>query len=259
MTGRTVFTKHMRQYVEGYDISGYTRDCGPLVVEQDEHEDLVLTSAIKGVLLGHANIMVGTLNGVFDNTASTGMHTLMATAGTAKHVMIPIGDRAAPVEGVPTFCAIQQQLSYATNPNGGLVTVSIPFGRWPVNDLINYTTPWGHLIHASGAETGVNSGTNDHDHGAATTEGGYMMYQLFSVIGSGTVTLKVQDSSVDANGNFGDLLTSGTIAHTAVPKADIVALALNATVERYTRWQLVFDTITSATFALAFVRGLYDY
>ena len=80
-----------------------------------------------------------------------------------------------------------------------------------------------------------------------------MIYQLFS--SDGTVTLKTQDASTDSNPSFGDLLTSGSLDASAIPVAGIVALSKTATVERYTRWQIVLGTATTCTFALMFVRG----
>ena len=81
------------------------------------------------------------------------------------------------------------------------------------------------------------------------------MYQITAVAGTGNATISIDDS--EDGETYGALsgATSGAIAHTAIPCAGIVQLATNATVKQYLRFQVALDTITSVTFALAFVRG----
>ena len=103
MAGR-IRIQDYRFYEEGYDLSGYSRNVGPLEWVYDE-ADLTahMSDTVKGYLPNHANINIGTLNAVFDNTDTTGLHALMSTAGVAKTVLIPIGTRTAPVDGDVCF------------------------------------------------------------------------------------------------------------------------------------------------------------
>jgi hypothetical protein len=82
------------------------------------------------------------------------------------------------------------------------------------------------------------------------------MYQVFA--GNGTATLKVQDAATNTNPSFADLsgATSGSV-NCATPSAGVVAISTTATVRQYLRWQIVFGTATTVTFALAFVRATY--
>ncbi len=252
-TGRTVL-KNVRAYIDGYDLSGFSRSIGPLAWTFDQEEGTVFTDPVKGALPGHVDINPGTLTGNFDNTA-LGLHVVANGAGVKRNVMVPIGIRAAPAEGDPVFCSQNLQGEYMGTPTAGeLISATVPFGMWAADgDTLLYAQPWGRLLHEKSAETAVNSATATVDHGASSALGGYMMYQLMT--SNGTVTILTEDSSVNSDGNFGTLATSGVIDASSTPKSGIVALGTTATVERYLRWQIVLGTATTCTFALAFVRG----
>jgi len=258
-TGRTV-SKHSRFYASGYDLSGYTRSFGPLMHEYDTAEEAALTDQVKGALPSHANLSPGTLNGFFDNTATSGLHVVASGAGVERVVMCPIGIRAAPIAGDPVYVGQFVQTGYTAETDPNWVYANVPFGMASTLSTTRgaYSKPWGVLLHASAAQTDVNSSAGIDDNGAATDYGGYLCYQIFSVVGAGTVTINVQDATANNDGDFGDLTgaTSGAIAHGSVPAAAIVALGTTATVKRYLRWQIVLDTITSVTFALSFTRSL---
>jgi len=247
-TGRTV-SKWVRAYVAGYDLSGYTRSIGPLEESFDEADLTTIADAGKGFLPNHGHIKAGTLNGVFD-PVGLGIHDFR-TFPAERTVMVVVGVRAAPAQGDPTFNAVQQQLAYYASEEGGAVTVTIPFSEWS-GEAVSKTYPrgWGVLLHALAAETVVNVATGV-DNGAATALGGYMGYQVTA--GNGTATLKVEDS---AGGAWADLAgaTTGVLDMT-VRRGAIVAIGNTATVRQFLRWQIVFGTATSVSFAMSFVRG----
>lgn len=254
-TGRT-HNKFIKFYGDGFDLSGYARSTDELGVSFAEAEGETWADAIIGALPDIGEASIGTFNGVFDNTATVGLHTVWNGAGQKREIMIPWGIRAAPAEGDPVFCGTFEQLGYKAQPNSGnIVTVAIPFGNWALNAAsLLYAQVWGDLAHEKSAETGVNSAVAVIDNAASSALGGYMAYQLFT--SNGTVALKIQDASANNDGSFGDLVSSGDIDASATPAAGIVALGKTATVERYIRWQLTFNTATTATFALAFIRGV---
>ena len=246
-------TKHVRFYADGYDLSGDTSSIGPLMCDFPVEEMTGLNWAVKGSLLGQPTIGIGTLNGVF-NSATSGLHELAAAANAERSCMVAIGDAAAPAKGDPVFCGKFAQKSYQGVPGEVMITATAEFGPQYAASL-NYDDPWGDLLHAYGEETAANTGSGV-DGSSATSAGGYMVYQIFSVTGeSGSVTISVEDSVDTDDGNFGELLTSGAIDVGDIPCAGIVQLGTTATVKQYTRWQIAFDTATAATFALAFVRG----
>ena len=96
MAGRTL-KKYTRVYVDGYDMSGYSRMIGPL---QWEFEEVDLTApmgdSVKGYLPGHPTISPGTLNVVFDNTATSGAHAVLSSQNDDRVVLVAIGDRVSP-------------------------------------------------------------------------------------------------------------------------------------------------------------------
>jgi hypothetical protein len=256
-TGRTV-NRYSRAYLDGYDISGYTRQIGELLTEFDAEPDAALTDEVKNALVGQVNFSVGDLNALLDNTASVGLHALAATPGSKRTLMFPIGIRAAPAQGDPAFVGEFGQLSYKIVPQNGFIAANIKFGPMdPSAAALAYSRAWGTLLAAKTARTAVNAAVGVDDNGASTTLGGYMAYQLFS--SNGTVTLKVQDAATNVDGSFADLTgaTSGSINASTTPVAGVVALGRTATVRQYLRWQLVFGTATTATFALSFHRATF--
>ncbi len=253
-TGRTV-KKHTEVYMGGFDITGYSMDIGDLGMVFAEAEGTAFNDEVIGAYPDQGDVQIGPLNGIFDNTATIGLHIVAKDAGVKRDIMVPIGIRAAAAEGDPVFSATVPQLTYQAQPTAGnLVAANIAFGNWALDAItLLYAQVWGDLAHEKSAETGVNSAVAVIDGAAQTALGGYMMYQVFT--SNGTVAIKIQDSSVNSDGNFGDLATSGDVDASAAPKSGIIALGKTATVERYIRWQIALNTATTVTFALAFVRG----
>lgn len=246
----------MRTWIDGYALSAYVSQIGPLAVTFTEEQLDALSDAVSGALPGRAQISPGVLNGLFDNTATSGLHALMNGADAIRQVMVAIGDRVEPGQGVPAFCGAFRQAGYQ-GIGEGVVAATVPFSGWDATAAtLGYPTAWGVLLHAAGAETAVNTavGVDDSPQAAATTRGGFLAYQVHA--GNGTATIKVQDAATNLDGSFADLTgaTTGSI-NCATVQAGLVAIGNTATVRRYLRWQIVFGTATSVNFSLAFVRG----
>jgi len=259
-TGRTKI-KHWRVYVDGYDLSGFSRSIGPLEITYDEANlTAYMSDAVKGYLPNHAHANVGTLNSVFDNTATTGLHALMASAGTERNVLVPIGIRAAPVDGDPCFGGQFTDSAYQVTEDGGAVTVSIPFAGWAADATSrDYPLCWGTLLHASAARTnvqGVNAGDGfDNPTGAATAKGGFFLYQVLASNAAGvTATLSVDDGTTADDADMDPLAgaTSGLIVCVAGVHGIVVPTTLD--IRRFLRWQIAFGTATSVTWVAAFFR-----
>lgn len=254
-TGRTL-KRWARVYVDGYDLSGFTSEIGPLETSFDESELLAVQDSVRGVLPNHPTIKVGTLNAVYDNTATSGLQAVMGGAGVSRDVLVALGIRAAPAEGDPAFMGAWNQMGFQMVP-GGAVTATIPFGESDVASSLDYSKAWGTLLHENTEETGANTAVGVDDRGASSSVGGFLVYHILSVTGTGTVTISIDEADTNENASFAALsgATSGAIAHTAVPASGVIQLATNAAVKRYIRWQMALDTITAATFVLGFVRG----
>ena len=249
-TGRTL-QKWVRIYAGGYELCSDARSIGPLIWQYDIADLTTMCDEVRGGLPVHARLGIGVLNGVMDNTASH-LHDLPITSGSHV-VMIPIGIRAAPAAGDPVYNGRFYIDGYESTDDGGASVVNVPFGDWDVANLINYSKPWGILIHPLGAETAVNTAIGIDDRGAATALGGYMVYQVTA--GNGTATIKVQDAATNTNPSFSDLTgaTSGVIT-AAAGVSGLVAIGVTADVRRYLRWQIVLGTATTVMFVVAFVR-----
>lgn len=258
-TGRT-HPRFARVYIDGRDLSGYSRSFGPLATTFDEGVDDALSLTVKGTMLGNGHVSMGALNGIFDNTATSGIHVLMNGAGVTRTVMIAQGIQAAPAENDPVFAGQFNQLGYYAGPSDNPITATIPFGGTAsAAGNMPYAQPWGILLHANSAVTGVNS-ANGYGGGGQTTKGGWMCYQVTAAAGTGdiTATIKVQDAAT-AGGAYSDLLSSGVIncgsGGVYAPVYGIIDLAPTATVASFTRWQIVLGTATSVTFLLSFHRN----
>jgi hypothetical protein len=256
-TGRTL-PVFERLYIGGYDMSGYSFNSGTVGVEYPEYGEASNSpwaDPVVGVLVGQPKVLFGPLNGTFDNTATSGLHvTANAAQGAARNLMFLRGVRAAPAFGDDCFCAPMIQSTYQA-VGDDIVTVTANFGQ-DANSGLNYDEFWGKVLHLLSAESGANSANTNVDNGAASAVGGWMMYQITSITGSGTATVSVDDS---ANGTAWSALsgaTSGAIATASAPTSGFVQLAVTATVRRYLRWQVAFGgSATACTFALAFMRG----
>lgn len=249
-TGRTTLN-NWRVYMDGYDMSGYSRSFGPLACTFDEGIDDAVTLTVKAGLVGNANISFGTLNGLFDNTATSGLHVIANTPGVNRNVMLAAGIQAAPANNDPVFCGQFNQLGYYAEPDNNPVYASLPFGGARSGAACLGYKPWGSLLLAPATKTAANTATG-LDQLASSAKGGWMMYQVFA--GNGTAALKIQHASTNSDGSFADLLSSGTI-DCSNPTSGAVALASGTTVNRYVRWQIALGTATTVTFAIAFIRG----
>lgn len=246
--------KHVRAYVDGVDLSGYSRQVGALVWTFDAEPDAAFSDEVKNILVGKCDIQAGTLNAFMDNDAA-GLYALTNSGAGTRNLMVAIGANAAPVAGDNIFAWQFEQTDFAVEQGAGFVSVTVPFGGASYASTLAYKKPWGRLLHAKGAETDVNASTGIDDNGSSSALGGIFVYHLFS--SDGTVTLKVQDASSNLDGSFGDLAgaTSGSIDGSVSPAHGMVAIGNTATVKRYLRWQLAFGTATGATFACAFIRN----
>jgi len=246
-------TKHLRAYINGVDLSGYSRSIGALGAMAEVSPDSAWTDTVKNVILGQSTIQVGNLSTILDNDTAGAFVNLSSGVGQ-KNIVFPIGINAAPVNGNPMFAWQMEQTTYTGEQGDGFVSANIIFGGSNYN-LLNYKKPWGFIIHAKGTETAVNTATGQDDNGAASSLGGLFVYQLFS--SDGTVTLKAQDAATNTNVSFADLTgaTSGVIDASLTPQSGIVQLSTTATVRRYTRWQIVLGTATTVTFFMGLIRN----
>lgn len=258
-TGRTV-NKYTRVYIDGYNLSGYARNIGPLDWSFETGIDNPLTASVVGNWLGQATISPGTLNTIFDTTATTGSHTILKTPSSDTTVMIAVGIQAEPAQGDPVFCGQFRQDDYLTAPGDTPVTATVKYSpNTSTATSLLYAQPWGVLLHAFGSETTDNTAVGVADFAAGssdgTTNGGWMLYETYSA--DGTINIKVQHADTNEDADFSDLLATGLFNPGGAAYGGVVALAPTASVKKYVRWQLAWGTATTCAFALAFMRNYH--
>jgi hypothetical protein len=255
MAGRT-HKKHVRLYAGGYDLSGYAMDVGPLAEEFDAPQAAAFTDPVFTSVLGLPNLRLGTLNGLFDNTATNGLHVLHGAPGGKFVVSVPIGIGAAPAAGDPVFCGEWRQMTYLAKAGNDVLPAQIDWSEYAADASVrSYSHAWGWHLHAKAAETANNNGTGIDDNGASSALGGFGVLQVFA--GNGTATFSVEAAAANNDAAFdaaGALLTFDT-TDCSTPFAEAKALAKTAAVARYLRWQITLGSATSVTFAMSFVRG----
>lgn len=246
--------KHTRAYLNGVDVSGYTRSVGSLDWMFDAEPDAAVTDAVKNILCGKGNIQAGGYSAFLDNDAA-GLFALTNAGNGTRLFTVAIGANAAPVAGDNVFSWTFEQTSYSVEPGTGFVAATVPLGGASYASTLTYKKPWGNLLHAKGAETAVNASAGIDDNGAGTSLGGVFIYHLHS--SDGTVTLKAQHAVANNDGSFADLTgaTSGSITAAVTPQYGMIALATTETVNRYLRWQLALGSASTATFTMAFIRN----
>src|SRR5690349_21126473 len=92
--------KHVRVYVNGVDMSGYSRTIGPLGVMFGAEPDASMTDEAKNIVMGQGDITAGTLNAFLDNDTAG---LFAAQANTTRNLLVAIGVNAAPAAGNPIF------------------------------------------------------------------------------------------------------------------------------------------------------------
>ena len=259
MAGRTL-PRFTRVYIDGYDVSGYSRTIGPLALE---YEAIDLTAQmgddVKGYLPGHPTISPGELNSVFETDSdSLASHGILSAQNDDRVVLIAIGDRAAPAQGDPAFMGEFLQLGYQAQEDAGAVVSNVPFGPWEQNSAIDYERPWGTLAHPLGAETAASSDVGyDDGAGGSTALGGYMVWHVTA--GDGTATITLEHDDTEADGGYAAIggLTTGVIDCSTVQTGVAVTTARTTEILQYVRPQMTKGTATTVTFVLGFCRRLY--
>ena len=252
--GRTRFARWTRLYANGYDISGDARSVGPLTTDFDVQDMAAYQDIMREGLPGHPTIDIGTINANLNTTATTGLHNILATAGSQRTVMVAIGGGAEPAQGDPCFVGQFEQKGYITASD---LYFNIPFGGWSASaTTLSYGKAWGWLLHANSAATAptTNTAIGIDDNGGSSSAGGFMVYMVTA--GNGTATITIEEASTNSNLNFG-LLTDATTGelNCAVKQYGIVALSKTADVKQFLRWQIAYNSATTVTFILGFVRG----
>jgi hypothetical protein len=195
--------KYIRLYIDGYDMSGYTRDAGTLGEVSDAVEDAAVTDAVKNALVGQTTISCGPINAILDNDGvayPAGMFSTFGQAGTNHVVSVAIGTLNAPAIGDPVFSAALAETSFQVSEGTGFVSVNLGLDKAVPGSQTLYDDAFGYILHPFGTETGTNAANQTIEMGgSATALGGIFVYHLFKSVGGGTVVIKMQDATDGLN------------------------------------------------------------
>jgi len=267
VAGRTV-QKWAHLVVGGYDLTGYVNQIGAAMWEYDTPGLMALDDAVQGGLPNEVTVSLGEVRGIFDNTATSGLHVALAAGAGSGYIITAIAGMRATIPnqvaypdggavGIPAFCGRFNLLQYRQSGNDGILSAPLKFGGWDAGGLIAYDQPWGSLlVHDDGCTlnaggTGIASGT-----GGQTTKGGYMVYHVwgYSGIAGDTATISVDDSADNSSFLALSGCTTGSIDVSTKPSG-IVAIGKTATVRQYVRWQVALGTASDVDLTLSFIRG----
>ena len=255
-TGRTV-SKYNRLYLgngtTGLDLSCNTMSVGKAGIDFDVDEQAAYCWEVKGGLPDWGNLTLGPVN-MSLNAGTAELHDAMvALEGSQVSACLAIGIREAPTYGSPAFLFQGNLKSYVSAPAGGMVMATATLSGDYAASPLQYSKPWGVVVHPLGTETAGNTATAGTiiDNGAPSTNGGYLFYDYTAIDGLLDSAEAILEESADA-ATWSTLILQPAIS---APAAGIIQLAPGSTVKQYLRWQLGFDAATTATFFLAFVRG----
>lgn len=225
-------------YIAGYDLSG---DVGAVQTIASRVAPLEVTSIDKDAMERIGGLRDGEISfNAFWDTATDAAHDALKGASGAERIVTyfrgtTVGNAAA------GLVAKQVDYNQSRGQDGSLVaTVQALAGS-------GSGLEWG--VQLTGGKDTHASATNGTsvDNGAATTTGAAAYLQVFS-LGSGTVSIDIEDSADDVT--YASIL-SFTDATTRT--AERIATAVGADVRQYVR-VVTSGTFTDAVIAVVFVR-----
>jgi len=202
-TGKTN-SRWYRLIYGGYNLSGDARAVGGFGEEYTEEDVTGWSDDVINFNMGRQRIFLEGFQAVFNNTASTGSHSVLATLPNSYASMF-VGIRAAPAVGDPTF-SLPLQTSAYTATGDGPVLVNINANVMQTGALTVGSLPircFGVAVAVGASLSGTTNGTSV-DNGASSSNGA-LAYLHVTASSGGTWAFSIQHSS--DNSSFSDLIT----------------------------------------------------
>lgn len=238
-------SRYFRMLYGGFNLSGDARALGSMGATYAETDVTGWSDEVINFTLGTPTINLDGFQAVFNNTASTGIHTALSPF-ISSYSTVMIGIRAAPAVGDPTFSIPNQQASY-TVAGDAPCTVSVNMNPGQTGSLSvgGLMSPWGRALAVGASLSGNTNGTSV-DNAASSANGGIGYLHLTASSG-GTWAFTIQHST--DNSTFSDLITFSANGSAVTAEQGTVT----GTVNRYVRFRAV-RTSGTVTAWVAFVR-----
>lgn len=243
-TGKTN-SRFFRMVYGGYDLSGDARALGSMGSTYAETDVTGWNEGVVNFTLGTPAINLEGFQAVFNNTASTGIHSALA-GFVNSYSTVFIGIRAAPAVGDPTFSIPNQQASYTVAGDGPCtVSVNMNPGQTGSLSVSGKMSPWGNALAVGASLSGSTNGTGV-DNGASSSNGGIGYLHLTASSG-GTWAFYIQHST--DNSTYTDLITFTSNGSAVTAEQGTVTGSVN----RYVRFRAVRTSGTVSAWC-SFVR-----
>jgi hypothetical protein len=210
-----IHNKHLRCYVNGTDISGYSRSVGALNWTFDAEPDAAITDAVKNILIGKCDIQAGPISAFLD-TAATRFYTLGVN-------IIINGTFAADTNWTKGTGWTISSTAIATAVTNGVLTATVPPLTIGKTYLVTYTVTVaaGDVAIQDGTANGTTRST------AGTFEelftAGAAVFRFYSPSGGFTGTIdnvSVQEYSTGLNADHDIKNVMVAIGTNAAPAAN---------------------------------------
>ena len=233
---------NVRLLVEGRDLSGDANALDSMGYTQNLLDTTTLNKAAMARITGLSTGSVS-VSAYFDNASTQGHATFSQNSGklpTADQVvLVPLGSDI----GSPSVGLSGKQAEYnVSRTSGSAITSSVTYEGNGMGG------EFGVMLTAFD-DTHASSSSNSSVDNSASSSGGGVGYLENISLGSGTVTVKIEDSPDDAT--WSDLLTFTATGTSDVPSAERVEVT--GTVDRYVRVTTT-GTFTNLKFACQLVR-----
>lgn len=226
----------VRIYANGYDLNTDVNALSGVGTNQALLDTTALANAATARTIGLRDSTL-TVNGWFDNATGFSHDAFSAISGDAEVIMTMGTSRGDSACGM-----VADQSSYNIDRSqGSAIATTVEFSTSDGEGL-----NWG-VVLTDGPEQTDSSATNSAsvDNSTSSSNGGIALISVES-IGSGTATVKVQDSSDDA-------VWADLASFTAVTGRTSEAVSVSGSIDRYLRVQTT-GTFTDISFVVQMTR-----
>ena len=235
---------NVRLYVEGYDLSGDANSLSSVGYTNELLDVTTLDVSAYKRVVGIVDTEL-TVDAWFDNAASKQHAVWTSNSGkqptTDQEIMIPMGSAVG--DQFVGLAAKQGTYSTTRAPGSAIAANAVFSANGSAAEFGEMMTAHDDTHSSAGSGTVVDSG-------AATTNGGTGYLQLLS-LASGSVTVKIQESS-SSGGTYSDLTTFSTVAAAAAPASERTTMSGN--VARYLKVTTT-GTFSNAKIVVGFSRS----